>query len=92
MSLERYISVKKKNWRKISFTSKHAVIVTIFTIGFFFGLDIQLLFTLKYDDTERLNNSTIGFCSSISILRSWRIVSKNCDLSLKVKFFFYICF
>jgi hypothetical protein len=78
MSLERFISVKRKHWRNVLFTTKHAILVSITTIGVFFCTNIHLLINLQYNiDTNRPSNSTHGSCPSISLLRNWLIVSKN---------------
>ncbi len=75
MSLERYVSVKKKNWRKISFSSKHAVIVSICTMCFLFGLNIHLLVTDEFSNST--SNSSLGSCSwTLMGIPNWRQVSK----------------
>jgi hypothetical protein len=72
MTLERYLSVKVRNWRISYFNSKRAVITCFILFLCIFSLNIHLVFTINY--VKPLNYTFDGGCYSDKMHNIWQFV------------------
>ena len=59
MTVERYLTVKIKNWRKVYFKSKQALLVSITLIIAYFLYELPLLFPSIHSEPIYLNGTLL---------------------------------
>ena len=74
MCIERYLSIKITNWRKVYFNSKKATILSAAIVVFFFLFNIHLASTLYIPKSITNGTVVFGSCLSLSELKFWRMV------------------
>ena len=72
MTVERYLSIKVKNWRVSYMNTRKAIIVSAIIIATVFILNFHLSFTVNYE--MPINYTFDGGCYSDSIHQKWQEV------------------
>lgn len=73
MTVERYLSLRIKNWRSKHFSSKKAALVGIGVVIGGICFNIHTVFTINYNPP--LNKTFDGGCYSDSIHETWQYVN-----------------
>ena len=72
LTVERYLSIRVKNWRTLYFNSKKAAICALIIIAVIFSFNIHLVFTIDYE--KPLNFSFDGGCYGDEMHNIWQYV------------------